>query len=287
MPVERFVLRAPGRQGAWQKPDAFLLALAITGPDRLLARAYGSGRALVDLRENQASTPPSGWRLACRPRGMRASLSRLRRLILGSGSRFARLERAAVLLVVLLAIAVRVANRWPVSHEPGILVAEAPAQVPPASPRLIEHGRYQLTPLADYSIRARVLGAEHYRFDQLADLVPIDLALGWMMMSDSRVLDQMHVFQMTRRFYYFMPGGLISPETAKISAANTHVIPADDDVRAQLYELVEGDVVRLTGQLVAVDGPGGFTMRSSLRRDDSGDGACEVLYVRRVERDPR
>lgn len=199
----------------------------------------------------------------------------------------ARIEKLAVLLVCVVAMLMRLAIRWPVSREPGVLVAEEPAQTPPRSPRLIESGHYQLTPLADYSIRARVLGAEHYRFDQVADLVPIDLALGWMSMSDSRILDRIHLFQLGRRFYYWMPGGVLSAETAKISAANTHVIPADDEILRQLMELKEGDLVRLTGQLVEVTGPKGFTMRSSLRRDDSGDGACEILYVQRVQRDPR
>jgi hypothetical protein len=106
-------------------------------------------------------------------------------------------------------------------------------------------------------------------------------------MSDSAVLDRTHVFQAQRHFYYVMPGGMISPEAAKVSAANTHVIPADDEIRAELLALKTGDVVRLTGQLVEVDGPKGMTMRSSLRRDDSGDGACEILYVRTVEREPR
>ena len=214
-------------------------------------------------------------------------LATLPRIVLGKGSRAARLERLAVLLVLLGAVTMRVVSRWPVSRSPGVLVWEAPAQTAPADPRLIERGRYQLTPLADYSIRARVLGAEHYRFDRMSDLVPIDLALGWMSMSDSRVLDDTHLFQMTRRFYYFMPGGVLSPETARISAANTHVIPSDDYVEAQLYDLVQGDVVRLTGQLVEVGGPKGLTMRSSLRRDDTGDGACEILYVRTVTREPR
>ena len=199
----------------------------------------------------------------------------------------ARLEKLAVLLVCVIAVLVRVAVRWPVSREPGVLVTEEPAQTPPRSPRLVESGRYQLTPLADYSIRARVLGTEHYRFDELADLVPVDLALGWMSMSDSRILDKIHLFQLGRRFYYWMPGGVLSAETAKISAANTHVIPADPEILRQILELKEGDVVRLTGQLVEVTAAKGFTMRSSLRRDDSGDGACEVLYVQRVERDPR
>ena len=199
----------------------------------------------------------------------------------GGGQRLSagRVEKLAVLLVCVMAMVV--------SREPGVLVGEEPTQTPPLSGRLIERGRYQLTPLADYSIRARVLGTERYRFDQIADLVPIDLALGWMSMSDSHILDKVHLFQLGRRFYYWMPGGVLSAETAKISASNTHVIPADDDVLQQLLELKEGDVVRLTGQLVEVTARKGFTVRSSLRRDDSGDGACEILYVQRVERDSR
>lgn len=203
-----------------------------------------------------------------------------------AGRRFsaARLERFVVVAVCVMAVFVRVVVRWPVSREPGILVAEGPAQTPPRSAQVIERGTYRLTPLADYAIRARVLGVEHYRFDEIADLVPMDLALGWMSMSDSRIVDRIHLVQSRRHFYYWMPGGVLSPETAKISAANTHVIPADDDILAQLVDVKEGDVVRLTGKLVDVSGPDGFSMRSSVRRDDSGDGACEILYVERVER---
>lgn len=201
----------------------------------------------------------------------------------------ARIEKLVVVAACLTALLVSIVGRLPVSHAPGVLVPEVPTQTPPKSPRLIERESdgYQLTPLADYSIRARVLGTERYRFDSVSDLVPLDLALGWSSMSDSAILDRTHVFQTNRHFYYVMPGGMISADAAKIAAANTHVIPADDAIRAELFELKTGDVVRLTGQLVEVNGPKGMTMRSSLRRDDSGDGACEILYVRTVERDPR
>lgn len=213
--------------------------------------------------------------------------------VAGRGTRSAwtaaRIERVVVIAACLTALLVSIVGRWPVSHEPGVLVPEVPTQTPPKSPRLIERedDGYQLTPLADYAIRARVLGTEHYRFDRISDLVPLDLALGWSSMSDSAILDRTHVFQTNRHFYYVMPGGMISADSAKISAANTHVIPADAAIRAALFELKAGDVVRLTGQLVEVTGPKGMTMRSSLRRDDSGDGACEVLYVRSVEREAR
>ena len=35
----------------------------------------------------------------------------------------------------------------------------------------------------------------------------------------------------------------------------------------------------MTGYLVNATGPGGEAWNSSLRRDDTGNGACEVFYV--------
>ena len=41
-----------------------------------------------------------------------------------------------------------------------------------------------------------------------------------------------------------------------------------------------GDIVHLEGQLIEARGKDGSTWRSSMSRDDTGDGACEVVYVR-------
>ena len=41
-----------------------------------------------------------------------------------------------------------------------------------------------------------------------------------------------------------------------------------------------GDVVRIDGQLIEARRDDGSVWRSSMTRDDSGDGACEVVYVR-------
>ena len=43
------------------------------------------------------------------------------------------------------------------------------------------------------------------------------------------------------------------------------------------------EFVRLTGYLVDVQGPGGFRWRTSLTREDTGDGACELMWIERVE----
>ena len=59
-----------------------------------------------------------------------------------------------------------------------------------------------------------------------------------------------------------------------------HMIPADDSVARALKRVRVGDVVTLDGYLVEADKPGGWRWRSSLTRDDTGDGACEVVYVK-------
>jgi hypothetical protein len=42
-------------------------------------------------------------------------------------------------------------------------------------------------------------------------------------------------------------------------------------------------VVALTGYLVEVRGPDGFRWRSSLTREDTGNGACELVWVEKLD----
>jgi len=62
-----------------------------------------------------------------------------------------------------------------------------------------------------------------------------------------------------------------------------HFIPADDGVAAALADVREGQVVRISGLLVEATRPDGWRWRSSLSRDDSGGGACEVVWLQQLE----
>ena len=64
-----------------------------------------------------------------------------------------------------------------------------------------------------------------------------------------------------------------------------HMVPADDAVAAALAGLRRDDRVRIDGWLVQVEAGDGWRWRSSLRRDDSGGGACELVYVCAVRRE--
>ncbi|HTQ30490.1 MAG TPA: hypothetical protein VMI53_04715, partial [Opitutaceae bacterium] len=67
-------------------------------------------------------------------------------------------------------------------------------------------------------------------------------------------------------------------------SANTHCLPADDLVRDQLLAVRYHDLVTLEGYLVEVSRPDGYHWRSSLTRDDTGAGACEVMWITQVSR---
>lgn len=58
-----------------------------------------------------------------------------------------------------------------------------------------------------------------------------------------------------------------------------HLIAADAAVDATLDRIREGHIVSLSGYLVNVEGDDGWRWRSSLRRTDTGAGACELIYV--------
>jgi hypothetical protein len=169
-----------------------------------------------------------------------------------------------------------------VSQPPGILAPNQPIQRNIAKPQPFDFKGYRLTPLATFEIEARVLGRERYRFGREADLSPIDLALGWGPMSAQEVIDQLHISQ-GNRYYRWRTNRLpLPPSVIARHSANMHIIPAADIIEDELMKIREGHVVRLGGYLVQANAPDGWHWRSSLTRNDTGGGACEIVLVNRI-----
>jgi hypothetical protein len=170
-----------------------------------------------------------------------------------------------------------------IDRPPGVLAPDEPMQTPTrAAP--FSYGDYQITPLASYDVEARVLSVEPYSMDSGSRLSPLDFAVGWGPMSDSAVLDHFRVSQGARFFTIYPDDTAIDLRTALRGSANMHLIPATSDVREQLERVRAGHIVRLQGLLVRVDGPRGYVWKSSLTREDTGAGACELFYVEEVAR---
>jgi hypothetical protein len=173
-------------------------------------------------------------------------------------------------------------------HPPdGVLAGNDPQQSDVPSGDNLQVGRWTLTVRAHYRITARILARERYHFDALSDLIPEDLALGWGPMSDNRILRAIDISQ-SNRFYYWREASADSPlprDAIITHSANTHVIPRDSLVARQLSRLRPGQVVTLSGDLVDATRDDGMWIRTSLVRNDTGAGSCEVLLVSDVAPD--
>lgn len=143
----------------------------------------------------------------------------------------------------------------------------------------IQFNGFTLTPLTDYSVEARVLSREDYTFGTEAELSPTDLALGWGPMSSEAVLSKIKISQINRFYYWQVDEFPIPRREIEIHSANTHIIPANDMIKRQLEAVRKGQIVKLKGQLVEAKRADGWYWRSSLTREDTGNGACEVMYV--------
>ncbi|RIH89012.1 hypothetical protein Mlute_00421 [Meiothermus luteus] len=170
----------------------------------------------------------------------------------------------------------------PLARRPGVLAPRAPlqAQLSPESVVRLEKPGYRLEPVAYFLLEARVLSKRLYRFDAASALSPVDLALGWGRMSDTSVIRKLHIWQSDRFYFYAWRGEPpIPPEEIIVSSANMHMIPANPNIELRLKRLKPGHLVRIEGFLVNVSRPDGFHWRTSTTRHDSGNGACEIVWV--------
>jgi len=168
---------------------------------------------------------------------------------------------------------------------PGVVAPDEPVQKMIDPPTRFDAKDHTFIRRARYEITARVLRKEIYRIDSGANLAPVDLGLGWGAMSDTRIIDQLAFSQMGR-FLFWEPKDRrtfpLSMTDITTHAAQVHAIPADDGVEKRLRKLRPGQVVTLSGYLVDVRRADGFSWSTSLRRDDVGDGACELMWIERV-----
>jgi hypothetical protein len=61
--------------------------------------------------------------------------------------------------------------------------------------------------------------------------------------------------------------------------SNNHLLSDDDFVRGQVRKIRVGDQVRVRGYLASYSSENGSTRGTSTTRTDTGDGACETIYV--------
>jgi len=175
-------------------------------------------------------------------------------------------------------------NDQPVTHEgKGQIAKDHPKQTPSKEKEFKFGDGYTVHPLADFDITARVLSKKRYFMDNESELAPVDLAMGWGPMSDDTVLSKLKISQRNRWFYWKCDSYPIPKDQIEHNAANMHLIPADDNIEKLIKSVKAGNLVHFKGHLVKATKPGGWNWQSSLSRTDTGNGACEVIFVKEFQ----
>lgn len=172
-------------------------------------------------------------------------------------------------------------HQRPVVHGDGVVASQLPTQTN-TSNSPFAFNDYTITPLQSFNIEARVLSTEHYRFDRGADLAPVDLALGWGRMSDEAILKDIEISQSGRFYFWRVKEFPIPRKEIQTHSANMHMVPANPHIEKILKAIKPGQVVHIQGDLIRADAADGWHWKSSLTRNDTGGGACELVYVKQV-----
>jgi hypothetical protein len=189
------------------------------------------------------------------------------------------MQKFMVVAAITLAIYFLFFSAGEVEYEAGVLVETTPVQEEYSSASEFELNGYDIKPLKSFQIKARVLGRENYSSGRESDLSPVDLALGWGRMSDESVVSKISISQSGRFYHWHVDEFPIPRREIETHSANMHLIPSNGTILDSIEQIKTGDVVEIDGFLVNVKADDGWRWNSSLTRNDTGDGACELIWV--------
>lgn len=140
--------------------------------------------------------------------------------------------------------------------------------------------------LASFSAKVLVLGRKDYPLDKadvLSVVSPIDLAVAWGEAAKPVSRKAVQLSQADRRYEWrARVSDMEKPGVGDFTAlsGNWHMMPADERILSEMQKVNKDHVVSLDGLLVQVYFTDGTFYKSSLSRNDTGDGACEIILVK-------
>jgi hypothetical protein len=190
------------------------------------------------------------------------------------------------LLLLGILIAILVYFFYPekvITYPAGITVPEQPKQSNITGTKEWKLYDYNFKALAGYRIKARVLSRNNFSSGKESELSPFDLALGWGPMSDQTVIDKIDISQ-SNRWYHWQADVLPIPsKEISLNSANVHIVPKDEKVKEKFDNVYKGSLIEMEGFLIEITKNDGWHWKSSVRRDDTGGGSCELLWVEDIK----
>ena len=186
---------------------------------------------------------------------------------------------SAILLIVLVYLFY---PETVITYPAGVTAPDQPKQTNLSGEKIWQVGEFNFKALADYQIKARVLSRNNFSLGKESEISPSDLALGWGPMSDQSVIDKLDISQSNRWYRWKADILPIPAKEISLNSANVHIIPKDNVIEEKFDKVYEGSLIEMKGYLVEVTTADGWHWRSSLKRDDTGGGSCELFWVEEI-----
>jgi hypothetical protein len=152
--------------------------------------------------------------------------------------------------------------------------------------------RYRIEPVFDYALEGVIVSyhnadgiSDIWHHDKWLDFINIrDLCVIWGANVSNGVYLDMEFENDSWTCWAHWPDRETGARFHMTQLSNNHLLVDDEYVKRNLMAAQPGDHIRITGQLAAYMNPSnGFQRGTSTRRDDTGNGACETLYVESFE----
>jgi hypothetical protein len=198
---------------------------------------------------------------------------------------------AVIGLVVYLAYNHIYMRPWPVQTHLPADPTVSPIQIPVEGTSPVDVTRngkaYRVTKMFVYEVSGQVLMAKRYSIAYRSDFYYVDLALVWGNRI-KEILRDFSFFQGGRWLFWRTDKPIGRAERAYITEhiSNNHLMPAEGyaNIDRAIRWIREGDDVTIKGYLVSIKGlQDSFTLISSTTRTDTGNGACEIIWVEEVK----
>lgn len=173
----------------------------------------------------------------------------------------------------------------PKANWQGQVAHEAPLQSTKDLPKPWVYKEFSINPRATYALKAVVLSKHSYWAGSKEDtLAPFDVALGWGQMSNAAIINQLTFTQSGRWYNYrWRHNPPIDVNDIIRHSSNHHLIPANRDILKAIKNIKTHDIIELKGYLVDIQSTKeNWYWHTSLSRDDSRGGSCEVFWVTHI-----
>jgi len=169
-----------------------------------------------------------------------------------------------------------------ITFPPGVTAPDQPKQTDLNNKKEWTLEKFNIEALAEYYIKARVLSRNNFSLGKESELSPFDLALGWGPMSDQSVIDKIDISQRNRWYNWRSDELPIPKRDVNLNSSNVHIIPKNEIVEGKFDKVYKGSLIEMNGYLVKITTSDGWYWISSLKRDDTGGGSCELFWVEEV-----